>query len=235
MAARLRDLGCPGEKIRVVKMGIDSDRIRPRRNEAADDAVNVLFVGLSREKKGPLDAVAAFVEAAREHPALFLHLVGDGPYRSRAASALSNAGLTHRACFHGMMGYDKFLELLSRSDILLAPSVSALDGDTEGGAPVSVIEALAAAVPVVATTHCDIPNIVADGESGLLCKEHDIATLATHLVKLAGNPDLRASMGRAGRLYAVNEHDIRRQAAKLRAIYDEVLIRHHPEAGGLRA
>jgi colanic acid/amylovoran biosynthesis glycosyltransferase len=223
MAGRLRDLGCPNEKIRVVKIGIDLDRIKPREPAKPDSVVNVLFVGLSREKKGPLDAAAAFARAGREYPGMVLHLVGDGAYRARAAELLKEAGMLDKACFHGMLPYEAFLNLLGKSDILLAPSVTAADGDTEGGAPVSVIEALAAAIPVVATSHCDIPNIVNHGTTGLLSKEHDIAGIAAHLGMLAGNPAMRFSMGRAGRLYAEKEHDIRMQAAKIRTVYEEVL------------
>jgi colanic acid/amylovoran biosynthesis glycosyltransferase len=225
MAGRLKDLGCPAEKIRMVKIGIDPVRIKPCAAARPESVVNVLFVGLSREKKGPLDATEAFVRAGREHPDMVLHLVGEGPYRARATEMLKEAGMLDKAFFHGMLSYEAFLELLGRSDMLLAPSVTAVDGDTEGGAPVSVIEALAAAIPVVATTHCDIPNVVHHNITGLLSKEHDIGGLAVHLGTLAGNAAMRLSMGRAGRVYAEKEHDVRVQAAKIRAIYDEVLRR----------
>jgi colanic acid/amylovoran biosynthesis glycosyltransferase len=221
MAERIRRLGCPAEKINVVKIGISINTVTPSL-AASDSAVNVVFVGLSREKKGPLDAGAAFCSAARMTPELKLHLVGDGPYHRRLVALFRRAGLLDRVVFHGMISHQAYLELVAKSQILLAPSVTARDGDSEGGAPVSVIEALAAGVPVVSTEHCDIPNIVAHGATGLLCKEHDVSALAENLARLAMNPTLRASMGTAGRIYAVAEHTIEIQARKIRSVYDSV-------------
>ena len=72
-------------------------------------------------------------------------------------------------------------------------------GDTEGGAPVGVIEASATGMPVVASFHADIPEVVRHGESGWLAPERDVEALAAHLVGLIEHPESWPAMGERGR------------------------------------
>jgi colanic acid/amylovoran biosynthesis glycosyltransferase len=129
----------------------------------------------------------------------------------------------NKAVFHGMQPVARYLEILKNTDIALAPSVHAADGDTEGGAPVVVIEALCAGVPVVGSDHCDIPNIVSHGSTGLLSKERDDDALAKDIVTLSENPALRTEMGERGAKYARAEHDISAQVQKIADVYRRVI------------
>jgi colanic acid/amylovoran biosynthesis glycosyltransferase len=237
--------GCPKEKIRVIRLGVDVERICGSINKGIGNSDNdnnkkirILFTGLNREKKGALYAAKAFVKALsiitdnQSHKSnnsggdgvdLELHLMGDGVYRKAVEKNLTGAGVRQKAVFHGMVPYSRYLEILKSADIVLAPSVHAADGDTEGGAPVAVIEALCAGVPVVGSNHCDIPNIVSHGSTGLLSAERDVEALARDIVTLAENPRLRAAMGERGATYARAEHDIGRQVRKITGVYREVL------------
>jgi colanic acid/amylovoran biosynthesis glycosyltransferase len=135
---------------------------------------------------------------------------------------LRQAGVRHKAVFHGMKPVSEYLELLKNIDIVLTPSVHASDGDTEGGAPVVAIEALCAGIPVVGSKHCDIPNIVAHGSTGLLSDERDADALARDICTLAENHTLRIEMGGRGAMYARAEHDITKQVRKITDVYREV-------------
>jgi colanic acid/amylovoran biosynthesis glycosyltransferase len=183
----------------------------------------ILFTGLGREKKGPLWAALAFSEVAKKHPDLHFDLIGTGKYLGPVRFTLEKAGLTDRCTFHGQVSVMRYLEILRSSDIVLAPSVTAADGDTEGGAPVTVIEAQVAGVPVVGTLHCDIPFVVKNGETGLLCAEKDATGLASNLEKLVVDVDLRKKMGRAAAIRAEEQHDIKKQVEKIVEIYNNVL------------
>ena len=88
----------------------------------------------------------------------------------------------------GLLPHPTALEELKRATILLYPSVTASDGDTEGGAPVALIEAMAMGVPIVSSLHADIPEVVIDKTCGLLFPERDIAGLATGLDTLLRSP-----------------------------------------------
>jgi colanic acid/amylovoran biosynthesis glycosyltransferase len=235
MGEALADAGCPRGKIRVIKLGIDTARIgvnRRQSNVIGGDGINddansknkarILFTGLNREKKGAVYAAKAFVRALSINTSgvdLELHLLGDGVYRKPVEKILRGAGAMNKAVFHGMQPVARYLEILKNIDIALAPSVHAADGDTEGGAPVVVIEALCAGVPVVGSDHCDIPNIVSHGSTGLLSKERDVDAMARDIVTLAGNNLLRLEMGDRGTKYARAEHDIALQVRKIVEVY----------------
>ncbi len=92
---------------------------------------------------------------------------------------------------------EEISRILDAADILVAPSVTATNGDQEG-IPVTIMEAMSTGLPVVSTWHSGIPELVRDGVSGLLAPERDIAALASHLLALIERPELRRTMGRAG-------------------------------------
>jgi colanic acid/amylovoran biosynthesis glycosyltransferase len=225
MAARLADLGCPLSKITCIPIGVPVDTIRavPRRGE--ENRVRVLFTGLEREKKGALDAAAAFAAVAKRRPDMYLDLIGNGRYRAPVKKLLKKARVLDRCAFHGYVPVGRYYELLGNASIVLAPSVTAADGDTEGGAPVTVIEAQVAGIPVVGTIHCDIPMVVKNGETGLLCAERDRTTLAAHLERLAADPKLRRVMGTAASVRASERHDIKKQVEKIASVYEKVAAR----------
>ena len=94
------------------------------------------------------------------------------------------------------------------------PSITAQNGDTEGGAPVAILEAQATGLPVISSYHADIPEVVVDGKSALLAPEKDVETLAKHLEYLVEHPDVWGRMGQAGREHVEEEYDVMVQVGK---------------------
>jgi colanic acid/amylovoran biosynthesis glycosyltransferase len=123
------------------------------------------------------------------------------------------------------------MEEARRHHVFLSPSVVAADGDTEGGAPVSLIEMSASGMMIVSTTHCDIPGVILDGQTGLLAPERDVDALVDHLHWIVSHPERWLDMQRAGRAHMEAEFDARRQGERLAAIYRE-LAAAHAQAGG---
>lgn len=229
MAERLAAIGCPGEKITVVSLGVDRDLYGSRKRPEAGAPVRILFVGLSREKKGASDAAEIFIHAVKEQRELELHIVGDGSCRSKLERMFAAAGVRGNVTFYGLVSFDRYREILAASDILLVPSCHAADGDSEGGAPVVCIEAQVAGLPVVGTRHCDIPHVVIDGSTGLLSGEHDTGAMTRDLLRLTGDTRLRRKMGDAGSAHASAQHDIHRQVEKIAEVYDEVIAMNRKE------
>jgi colanic acid/amylovoran biosynthesis glycosyltransferase len=226
MGKTLENLGCRREKINVIKLGIDIARINTSISNSNvcsnddGDKIRILFTGLGREKKGAVYAVKAFIKAlSSTNIDLELHLLGDGIYRVQCEKILTDAGVRQKAVFHGMKPVSEYLDLLKSTHLVLAPSVHASDGDTEGGAPVVVIEALCAGIPVVGSNHCDIPNIVSHESTGLLSNERDVDALAKDICTLSENQQLRIDMGLRGKQYAAAEHDIIKQVRKITGVY----------------
>jgi len=222
MGKRLEAIGCPAEKIEVVSLGVDRTRYTTaslQRTRNSDEPVHVLFVGLNREKKGSRDAATIFAEAAKQDNRLELHVVGTGHYRTAVERILKKEGVFERAVFHGELSFERYCRVLAESDILLAPSCYASDGDCEGGAPVVCIEAQVAGLPVIGTKHCDIPHVVHHKESGLLSQEHDIASMVYDLLYLASDKDARRKMGEYGKEHTERHHDIHRQVERISEVY----------------
>ncbi len=234
MGRTLEELGCPRDKIHVIRLGIDLARL-PLEERPAADEIRVLAAGSFREKKGHRYAIEAVAIAARARPDISLTIIGDAePHRrseveekKKIMETIESVALSDRVKLMGYRPYDVFIRELYTHHIFLSPSVQAADGDTEGGAPVSIIEASASGMPVVSTTHCDIPEVVVDGESGFLVPERDADALAERLGRLCEDIELRRRMGRAGNEHIGKNYDVKKQAPKLEEVYEQVITEKH--------
>ena len=96
--------------------------------------------------------------------------------------------------------------------------MTAANGDTEGGAPTTILEAQACCVPIVSTRHADIPNVVAD-ESAVLAHERDVEGLASALASVLDHPGHWDQMGLAGRAFVEKYHDVSNEVKLLEDKY----------------
>jgi colanic acid/amylovoran biosynthesis glycosyltransferase len=233
LAESLVRLGCPRQKIRVQPLPIVASRypFRARLPRPAGEPVRLLFCARFCEKKGLHFALEAVARARREHPALRFHIVGDGPQRAEVEADIERLGLRDCVALLGMLPHARLIDELDAADVLLQPSVTAQDGDTEGGAPTTLLEAQACGLPVLATRHADIPFVVADGESGLLAAERDVEGLTAHLLHLLKAPERWAQLGAAGRERVERFHDAERALARLEDLYFELAAADTDRAG----
>lgn len=221
MRAQLVAIGCPPDRIRIHHLGVDLERIVWRERHRGPRVRFLICAGL-KEKKGIPWALRALAAAQTEHPHPFeLVVVGDGPDRGALEHLVAQLGLGPHTRFLGMVPYAEALGHLDRADILLQASVTAVDGDTEGGAPVVLLDAQAAGLLVVATRHADIPEYVVDGQGGLLADERDVAGLAACIRRLITEPERWPAMSRAGRAHVAAQYNAAVQAGRLEALYDE--------------
>lgn len=224
MGRTLEAIGCPADKIRVVHLGVDLARI-PFAERRVDPSGRVtgLIAASFREKKGVIYALEALARVAARWPGLRLRIIGDGPLRPEIERRAAQADLAGRVDLLGYRDFPAYLEELGKADFLMAPSVTAADGDCEGGAPVCLLDAQAAGLPILATTHCDIPEVTVVGRSALLSAERDVAGLAENLERLLAHPEEWPAMGRAGRAHVEAEFDVRRQGERMADLYDDAL------------
>jgi colanic acid/amylovoran biosynthesis glycosyltransferase len=113
---------------------------------------------------------------------------------------------------------------MQNCDIIFQPSVTASNGDSEGGAPTILIEAQAAGMPVLSTDHADIPEIVLDGKTGLLAREGDVEDIAAKLQWLLQNRDKWREMGFLGREHVSKQHSIHDQIRLLEELYYRLIL-----------
>jgi colanic acid/amylovoran biosynthesis glycosyltransferase len=219
-AKMLENLGCPPEKIAVLPIGIDLDRIpfHERRIDPGEPA-KILFCGRLIPKKGLDIGLRAFKAVCGEHR-VTLEIVGDGPMNRPYRQLVRNLGIGDKVRFWGTVGHEQFTKICSEAQLLLAPSRTDPEtGDTEGGAPTVLLEGQASGLPVVATRHADIPNVVREGESAILANEGDVESLAKALDQALRDRDRWPEMGKAGRALMESNHSIRTVVRKLERLY----------------
>ncbi len=207
-ADRLRRWGAPPEKIKVHHMGVDVGRFQmtPRRLEGPE--IRVLSIGRLVQKKGITYGLEAFSRAALVNDRLRYTIVGDGPLRGDLERQAKDHGVADKVDFRGWCDRDEVHQALMNHHLLLAPSITADDGDMEG-IPVVIMEAMATGMPVISTIHSGIPELVEHGKCGFLASEASVDELTRHLTELALAPQRWPDVGRAGRSIIEEEFDIR--------------------------
>jgi colanic acid/amylovoran biosynthesis glycosyltransferase len=224
MGRVLAEIGAPADRVRVVHLGIPLQEFPfAERRDPGDDPVVGLIASSFREKKGIMYALEAVARLTPKHPRLRLRIIGDGPLHAEILARTQAPDLAGRVALLGYQPYPVYKQELARAHFFMAPSVTAGDGDTEGGAPVCLLEAQASGLPVVASTHCDIPEVTRPGRSALLAPERDTAALAGCLDELLSQPERWPEMGRAGRAHVETEFDIDRQVTRMNQVYREIL------------
>lgn len=233
MARRLAALGCPPDKLRIQRIGIVPSRyaFRERRDLGAGPLV-VLQCGRLVAKKGYGTSLRALAIARRRHPRLVLRVIGDGPDRPAIEGQIRELGLADAVTLLGAQPREVFIRELASADLFLQPSRTAPDGDSEGGAPTTLLEAQASGLPIVATRHADIPFVVSEGRSALLGDEDDAEAVAAHLSTLAGAPERWAGMGRAGRAFVEEHHDVAHLVEDLENLYEGLASGRNPAKAG---
>jgi glycosyltransferase involved in cell wall biosynthesis len=180
-----------------------------------------LAVGRFVAKKGPLITLEAFAIAARTRPALQLVMVGEGPLLDCARRRAVELGVSERVQFTGVELPPQIAERLRHSRGFVQHSLTGPDGDQEGS-PVAVMEAQLSGVPVVATRHAGIPEVVLDGHTGLLVDEGDGAAMAVAIGRLADDPALAARLGAAGRARALKQFTVTHHLQALMDLFQRV-------------
>jgi glycosyltransferase involved in cell wall biosynthesis len=193
------DLGCAPERISTVHRGVSLNVRPPLPKPSSDGPINVLMVGRFVPKKGHEDALCALMRLSTAAPLWKATLIGNGAEKKRLAEVVRSSGLAERVQILDAMSPERLRERMSQADIMLHPSRTAPDGDREG-VPNVLMEAMAAGLPVVATRHGGIPELVEDAVTGLLVPEADPDALAAALERMIRDRSLRERMGAAGEL-----------------------------------
>lgn len=198
MAATLRALGACDPCILISPSGANAQLFHG--SHPAQAPPLLLAVGRFVEKKGPLHTIRAF---ARLHPLAMqppaqLWMVGDGPLLAPAQQLVAKLQLKEAVCFLGARDQVEVAGLMRQARAFVQHSLVAADGDSEGS-PVAVMEAQLSGLPVVATRHAGIPEVVRDGSSGLLVDEGDETAMAEAMARLLDDPQLAQRLGDCGR------------------------------------
>lgn len=201
---RLVSWGAPEHKINVLRMGVDLQTIRYKENHrGAGQVLNILSVARFTEKKGLIYAISAIREVSC--PLRYV-IVGSGPLEADLRELASGMPADKQVVFLGKQNQAKVFELLGESDVFLLPSITAADGDMEG-IPVSLMEAMAAGVVVIATKHSGNSELVEDGVSGYLVAERDSKDIAQKIMCIYESNDGALQLRRSARKKVEEDFD----------------------------
>jgi glycosyltransferase involved in cell wall biosynthesis len=196
-------------KVVVVHCGVDTDVFQPSIQAPAESsgALRIVCVGTLHAVKGQRYLVDACRVLLDRKVDFQCRLVGEGPDRRALARQIEQAGLGKHVLLDGRVDRDRIRGILAQADVVVAPSVPTPDGRREG-IPVALMEAAACGLPVIGTRLTGVPELVRDGEVGLLVEPGDAEGLATALETLARDPQLRVTMGARGRKHVLREFDL---------------------------
>lgn len=220
LAEAVARLGCPREKLRLMRTVLPPLPFQPR-EVPPDGAWRIVQAARLVPKKGLATALRAFAIFSQSFPAATFTIAGEGPLENALRELAAELGIADRVRFTGFLSQDALQALFAEAHIFFHPSET-VGGDTEG-VPNALLEAMAGGLPIVATRHGGIPEVVSDGVSGLLCNERDIPALAAALLHLAQSPEAFHRLSRQASAQVNALFSTERQIAAVEKIYQEAI------------
>lgn len=207
MEAKLLEMGCPREKLVYNPYGPNNDffKVKPSYSSST-------FIGIGRfvNKKAPYYTILAFNRVVQQYPDANLILAGNGELYEVCVNLVKQLKLEDNVFFSGVIDRKNFISYLENAIAFVQHSVTAINGDQEG-TPVAVLEASAAGVPVIATRHTGISDVILENETGLLVDEHDVEGMANAMIQLLANKNFAKTLGEKGKerireLFSMERH-----------------------------
>ena len=214
-------LGCPVEKIRLMRTILPDIPFVPR-HTPADGVWRLVQASRLIAKKGIPTSLRAFAKFLEHFPNSTFTIAGEGPLENDLRAEAERLEIDSRVEFVGFLPQDELQGLFSVSHIFLHPSET-VNGDVEG-VPNAMLEAMAGGLPVVATRHGGIPEVVIDNESGFLCAEGDAEQIAMALVRLASDPSLYTKTSEIAAASVREQFSAEKQIAAIEDIYQQAIL-----------
>jgi colanic acid/amylovoran biosynthesis glycosyltransferase len=221
-------LGARPEKCHIAYCGIDVSHFAPRVDRAPPPRPHILAAGRLVEKKGFTFLIEACRTLADRGVAFDCTIAGSGPLREDLEAQVRREGLSDRVTLTGKpLEQEGIPAFMHGGDVFCLPSVWSSDNDVEG-LPQLLMEAMACGLPAVSTRIVGIPDLVLDGETGLLVEPRDPKALADALERLLADPALAERLAAAGRRRVIEVFDIETSLEPLVRLFREHLDGERP-------
>lgn len=214
---RALEAGFDAEKLIVHHIGIDRKHFAL--SEPLEVSKRILFIGRLVEKKGCEYLLRAMQLVEQQHPDAELTILGDGPMRPELEALATELNI--HCDFKGFQPPEVVRDTLQKTRLVCVPSVTAANGDSEG-LPTVIAEAQAMGIPVVASIHSGIPEILLQGETGLMAPERDFQGLAEGMSMLLGDEAMWQRFHLAALARIAEHFDLNKQTSLLEGIYIKV-------------
>ncbi|MBW4550849.1 MAG: glycosyltransferase [Aphanocapsa sp. GSE-SYN-MK-11-07L] len=218
----LLKLGSNPNRTIVHRMGIDINQLSPELKKLrSENKARILSVARLEEKKGieyGILAVAKLLDLGYDIEYL---IAGEGTLRENLQNLIDDLAINEKVKLLGWKTREDITALRYNTDIFLSPSVTSADGDKEG-IPVAIMEAMAIGLPILSTVHSGIPELVKNGESGFLVPEKNVEALAERLQYLIDHPEISETLGREGRRFVEEHHNLDKLNVELIQTYSKL-------------
>lgn len=175
--------GCPTDKIKVHRMGIDLDDFKLKNVQSTlSTPLKVIQVGRLTDKKAILDSINAVLEVSKKIPIDFT-IIGEGKLYLEAKQLIKSNAANEFIHLLSKQPQEVVKQKLDDADVFLLPSIRANNGDMEG-IPIVLMEAMAKGVITLSTYHSGIPELIENNISGFLVKESQVYEIADSLLKI---------------------------------------------------
>ncbi len=220
MTEDLIALGCHPDKIVLNTYGPNPDffNIRPNFNSK-----NFIAIGRFVDKKAPHLTIKAFSALAKRCPDAHLFMAGEGNLLKYCQDLVKDLGIGQQVSFLGILPKSQIVRFFSNSLAFVQHSVTAKNGDSEG-TPVAILEASAAGLPVIATRHAGISDVIEDGITGFLVEEFDTAGMANYMIELCENPEKAKVMGARGKEFIRSNFTLEKHLSRLTEIINKAML-----------
>lgn len=215
LAEKYAEAGFPHNKLTVVWNGIDVDRFAYSK-PYTDGKIQLSFFGHFGRHKG-VDVLLHALKLLKNLGSVQLNLVGEGDQEPVYRRIVTENHLKPYVKFWGKVDNREIADVFGLTDIAILPSV------WPENQPVSITEAMASGIPVIASDMGGIPELVVNEKTGLTVPAGDAAALAQRIDRLVENHELRARLGKAGR-ETIEQHSFAKQVTLLEAIYQDIPI-----------
>jgi colanic acid/amylovoran biosynthesis glycosyltransferase len=216
--AYLRDAFSAPDDVRRIYNGLDLERYPYEAPE--ERAPLIVAVGRLVEKKGFWDLISACEVLARAGHDFGCRIIGAGEQEPELRDLISRLGLQGKVELTGPLPQREVIRHVREAAAFAAPCVVGSDGNRDG-LPTVLLEAMALGTPCVSTDVTGIPEVLRDGETGLMVPQRDPAALAGALARLFGDAGLRTFLAGRARRRIEAHFDARRNAAMLRRVFEE--------------
>jgi glycosyltransferase involved in cell wall biosynthesis len=221
MKEGLFKIGCPEDKLIISTCGPNSGFLEI---EPSYERGQFIAVGRFIEKKAPYLTILAFKKVVDIYPATKLVMVGDGQLLEMCQNLARALNLANNIEFSGVLTPAEIQLLFSDSIAFVQHSIITESGDAEG-APVAVLEAQAAALPVLSTYHAGIPDVVINNETGLLVDEYDVDGMANNMIRIIREEGLAQKLGAAGRKRILESFTMEKHLGTLQFLIEKAMTK----------
>lgn len=231
------DMGCSEKKICISHLGVELSKIKSiKRFWKSGSPFRILLAGTFTRKKGIMIALQALERVLSDNPKMSIEvrIIGDArqwaddlKVKAEILDFINRTSLKYVTKLYGYLPYQRVLSMSYDCHLLIQTSVHAENGDCEGGFPVIITDMMATGMPVIGSDHCDIPEIIKNGQNGFVAREADISATAHCILELLESyNDYASSFREFNREFLRDNFDARNCAKEREEFYERAATKY---------